>query len=84
MESPDYIPKFDDSPESKDKDPLGLLPSLRYAIEQQYELIEMIGNGSYGFVSKAKCKKTNEIVAIKIMKNETKLEYEIIKLLREL
>ena len=44
----------------------------------------MIGNGSYGFVAKGKCKRTKELVAIKIMKNETKLEYEIIKLLREL
>lgn len=80
----DVVPKFDDSPENRKKDPLGLLPSLRYAIEQQYELVEMIGNGSYGFVAKGKCKRTKELVAIKIMKNETKLEYEIIKLLREL
>jgi hypothetical protein len=35
-------------------------------------------------VARGTCNKTKREVAIKIMKNETKLEYEIIKLLREL
>jgi serine/threonine protein kinase len=59
-------------------------PQLKKVVDASYELIELIGNGSYGFVAKGRCKKTNRIIAIKIMKSETKLEYEIIKLLREL
>ena len=43
----------------------------------------MLGNGSYGVVSKAKCLKTGREFALKIMKNEPKMEYEVIKLLRE-
>ena len=43
----------------------------------------MIGNGSYGCVSQGKCKTTGRIVAMKIMKSEAVMEYEIIKLLRE-
>jgi serine/threonine protein kinase len=59
-------------------------PQLKKVVDASYDLIELIGNGSYGFVAKGKCKKTHRIIAIKIMKSETKLEYEIIKLLREL
>ena len=44
----------------------------------------MIGKGSYGCVSKAKCRFTGKLVALKVMKNQTKTEYEIIKLLREI
>lgn len=44
----------------------------------------MVGNGSYGCVSQGKCKKTGRTVALKIMKNQAVMEYEIIKLLREL
>ena len=44
----------------------------------------MVGNGSYGCVSQGKCKSTGRTVALKIMKNQAVMEYEIIKLLREL
>ena len=57
---------------------------LKDVVEKEYELNELIGNGSYGFVAKGMCKQTKRPVALKIMKNETKLEYEIIKLLREI
>jgi mitogen-activated protein kinase 1/3 len=57
---------------------------LKNAIEKKYEIIEMVGNGSYGTVMKAKDLKTGENVALKVMKSQPKMEYEIIKLLREL
>jgi serine/threonine protein kinase len=47
-------------------------------------VVEVVGNGSYGVVSKAQCKKTGGFVALKIMKNKPKMEYEIIKVVREL
>jgi len=59
-------------------------PQLKVVVDASYELLELIGNGSYGFVAKGKCRKSGRMIAIKIMKSETKLEYEIIKLLREL
>ena len=47
-------------------------------------MIEVLGKGSYGCVSKAKCLKTGRIVALKIMENQTNTEYDTIKLLREI
>lgn len=47
-------------------------------------MIEVIGKGSYGCVSKAKDKDTGRLVALKVMKNQTLTEYELIKLLREI
>ena len=43
----------------------------------------VIGKGSYGCVSKAKCRITGQLVAIKIMENHTDTEYDTIKILRE-
>lgn len=54
------------------------------AIAAKYQIISLIGKGSYGCVSKAICKKTGREVALKIMKKEAVKEYEIIKLLREI
>ncbi len=48
------------------------------------QIIENIGNGSYGSVFKAICLKTGRIVALKVMKNLNKTEYEYIKILREI
>jgi len=61
-----------------------MIKSLRKRIEKKYEVIKLIGKGSYGCVSKGKCKATGRFVALKVMKNQTKTEYEIIKLLREI
>lgn len=36
---------------------------------KKYKVIEIIGNGSYGTVSKATCLKSGKTVALKIMKN---------------
>jgi serine/threonine protein kinase len=65
------------------KDQFGITNKLRSAINKKYEVVELIGNGSYGCVSQAKCRKTGRMVALKIMKSEATMEYEIIKLLRE-
>ena len=66
-----------------EKDEYGITKKLRLAINKKYEVVEVIGNGSYGCVSQAKCKVTGKTVAMKIMKSEAVMEYEIIKLLRE-
>lgn len=44
----------------------------------------MIGKGSYGCVSKAKCKKTGKFVAIKVFEKHTSSQYDTIKLVREI
>ena len=61
-----------------------MIKSLRKTIHRRYKIIEVIGKGSYGCVSKAKCKETGRMVALKVMKNQTLTEYELIKLLREI
>lgn len=43
--------------------------SLRKTISKKYEIFDFIGKGSYGCVSKAKCKETGRMVALKVMKN---------------
>ena len=57
---------------------------LKHTIQKKYDIIGYIGKGSYGCVSKAKCKSTGRLVALKIMKNSKLSEYEVIKLLREI
>lgn len=56
---------------------------MRYQIEKKYEFTEILGKGSYGCVSKGKCKKTGQIIALKILVNQTETEYDTIKVLRE-
>ena len=46
--------------------------------------MEVIGKGSYGYVSRASCKVTGRDVALKILFNEPSTEYETIKVLREI
>jgi serine/threonine protein kinase len=76
------IEEIDDDP--KQKDQFGATKALRYAINRHYEIIEVLGKGSYGCVSKARCKNTGRIVALKIMENQTDTEYDTIKLVREI
>ena len=68
----------------KIRDKFGATKALRAMIESKYEIIEFIGRGSYGSVSKGKCKLSGKIVAIKIMENQTDSEYDSIKLVREI
>lgn len=44
----------------------------------------MIGTGSYGQVVQARCKQTEKIVAIKLIKDVLRTDYETIKVLREI
>lgn len=74
----------EDTKNVKDKDQFEMIKSLRKTIHRRYKIIEVIGKGSYGCVSKAKCKETGRMVALKVMKNQTLTEYELIKLLREI
>jgi len=53
----------------KEKDQFEMIKSLRKTIHRRYKIIEVIGKGSYGCVSKAKCKETGRMVALKVMKN---------------
>ena len=70
----------------KEKDVLdknGCTPALRSAIEKRYIIQNVLGKGSYGHVSKGKCKFTGREVALKVMINQTSTEYDTIKVLRE-
>ena len=69
---------------SEIRDDKGMIKSLRKRILKEYHIIKVVGKGSYGTVTKARCKQTGKLVALKVMKNQTKTEYEIIKLLREI
>ena len=73
---------IDGDPNEKDK--FGATRNLRRQILKKYEIIEVLGKGSYGCVSKAMCLKTGRTVALKIMENQTNTEYDTIKLLREI
>jgi len=57
---------------------------LRDVVNQKYDFIELIGEGSYGTVSKGLCKTTSKTVALKVLVNQTTTEYDAIKVLREL
>ena len=68
----------------ENKDKYGATQPLRVAIESKYNIVEVIGQGSYGWVSKGICKKTGRTVALKIMVNQITKEYDLIKVLREI
>lgn len=40
---------------------------IREIVNLKYELVEILGKGSYGCVSKAMCKKSGNMVALKII-----------------
>jgi serine/threonine protein kinase len=40
---------------------------MRDLIYPKYDIIEIIGKGSYGCVTKANCKKTSKVVALKVI-----------------
>ena len=65
-------------------DEFGAKKALRTAISKRYTMMEVIGKGSYGYVSRASCKITGRDVALKILFNEPSTEYETIKVLREI
>lgn len=57
---------------------------MSHKIHEQYEILNIVGKGSYGSVAKAIQRSTNRIVALKMMLSPVVTEYEIIKLLREI
>lgn len=57
---------------------------MKNLVLQKYEIIELVGKGSYGCVSKATQKKTGKTVALKVIQTEVQTEYELIKLIREI
>lgn len=57
---------------------------LQTAIEQKYIVLNKLGKGSYGTVYKGKCKASGRFVALKILENTCKSEYDTIKLVREI
>lgn len=66
------------------KDKFGAKNALRRIIQSKYELLKVIGRGSYGCVSKAKCKDTGKFVAIKVFEKHSSSEYDTVKLVREI
>jgi serine/threonine protein kinase len=57
---------------------------MRKAIEKKYEILDLLGKGSYGYVSKGKCKASGRMVALKVIESLTNTEYDKIKLIREI
>ena len=53
--------------EVENRDKYGMNKSMRDVIVKKYELKSIIGKGSYGCVTKAKCKQTGREVALKVM-----------------
>ena len=53
-------------------------------VRSDYHLLEIIGEGSFGMVVRAKCRKTGEFVAIKLIEQAFENQYEARKLLREI
>ena len=47
-----------DTPVVETKDEFGITERLKIAINIKYKIKDLIGKGSYGFVSKAVCKKS--------------------------
>ena len=47
-------------------------------------MTEVIGRGSFGVVSKGKCKLTGRNVALKVMTKKTTTIYDLTKIIREI
>jgi len=57
---------------------------LRIAINSKYSVQEIIGKGSFGFVAKGVCRNSGREVALKVMVNQAKTEYDVIRINREI
>ena len=60
------------------------LPEVWSEVFTQYKLVEKKGQGSYGCVMGAISKLNGQEVAIKMIKNFKKYEYELVKVIREI
>jgi len=63
---------------------MGVCKGLKDAISAKYEIFDIIGKGTFGFVTQGVCKATGRHVALKIMINQVKSEYDCIRLIREI
>ena len=85
MDSKSSLDEFQaklDAGESKTVDELNL-PPIWNEVTHLYKLVNLIGEGSYGTVVKGHCRSTDTPVAIKLVHNFTKFEYDCVKLIRE-
>ena len=53
-------------------------------IKKEYELVELIGSGSFGDVMKAKMRSNGKTVAIKLLQNLFTDEYQTKKIVSEI
>ena len=53
--------------EQESRDKYGMNKAMRDCVLKKYELKSIIGKGSYGCVTKAKCRRTGREVALKVM-----------------
>ncbi|MGB1967733.1 MAG: hypothetical protein ACPHOJ_05355 [Litorivicinaceae bacterium] len=53
--------------EMENRDKYGMNRVMRDCIIKKYDIKSIIGKGSYGCVTKAKCKRTGRDVALKVM-----------------
>jgi len=60
------------------------LPPIWCEVTHNYKLICFMGEGSYGTVIKGYCRTTNAPVAIKLVQNFSKWEYDCVKIIREI
>ena len=71
-------------PKKESFDDMGVSKSLKDAITQKYEIFDVIGKGTFGFVTQGKCLTTKKPVALKVMINQVKSDYDCIRLIREI
>ena len=62
----------------------GIGKELRVAINSKYRVISIIGRGTFALVVKGVCRRTKMDVALKLMVNQDKTEYDCVRMLREI
>ena len=74
----------DISPKDEEKlKELGL-KSIWNNVLQDYELVQHLGQGSFGQVIEGKCRVSKRAVAIKLITNFSQYEYDCVKVIREI
>ena len=61
-----------------------MLPEIWFAAVANYKLEKIKGEGSFGQVVQARCKVTNQPVAIKLISDIGIFEYDFVKVVREI
>jgi serine/threonine protein kinase len=60
------------------------LPKVWVTLKDDYKLLGVLGEGSYGQVVKGMCRVSKQTVAIKFIKNICESEYDCVKVIREI